>query len=366
MKVTKNGNRWQAPYRNEKGKRKFAYSRVSPKDAVDKAQEMQETCRTLVVSLPQFPEGSYAKFIYEQFTPHVYGGSVATTHAKYDGMLRNHILPVLALKQVSEIGLDDFNELKSSIRRVDKRAGKPSDAHVREILMLAKESMTLAHRLGLTKTLDWMLIKIPKKPQKKFRTLPDVEPIQKLLAAASGTWMYGPIVATLYLGFRRCEVTGLKKGNLKGMGVLVSEQLQIKKFGGQNPTKGRKHRFLPTPKSVWDLLINLSDPSSIYVFTKNGKPIDPNKITAEMPKLCAAAGIDPVTFHDLRSYYSSYLADENVNVVAIQELLGHGELSTTQRYVNAGDNAKREGIQKVVDRLAVKQNKSASDVSKQA
>ncbi|MCS7001775.1 MAG: site-specific integrase, partial [Dehalococcoidia bacterium] len=45
----------------------------------------------------------------------------------------------------------------------------------------------------------------------------------------------------------------------------------------------------------------------------------------------------PTTAHSLRHGFATYLAEEGANPAALQVLLGHESLNTTNRYVHASD-----------------------------
>jgi len=49
--------------------------------------------------------------------------------------------------------------------------------------------------------------------------------------------------------------------------------------------------------------------------------------------LCAKAGVKEFTFHNLRHWGASRLAEENVPLPDIQKLLGHTRATTTDTYI---------------------------------
>ena len=62
--------------------------------------------------------------------------------------------------------------------------------------------------------------------------------------------------------------------------------------------------------------------------------------------------IKPATFHTLRHSFATHLMEDGVDTRYIQELLGHGNIRTTERYTHVSDNALRK-IQSPVDKLVL-------------
>lgn len=50
------------------------------------------------------------------------------------------------------------------------------------------------------------------------------------------------------------------------------------------------------------------------------------------------------------------MADAGVNVVVIAEILGHGDIRTTQRYSHAMEEAKREAVERLAGAGAARQH----------
>jgi integrase len=104
-------------------------------------------------------------------------------------------------------------------------------------------------------------------------------------------------------------------------------------------------------------------PHSDYVFQnravwkdKEGKTVrrHPNygdRYTARrrfMRGLCKKAGIDKrIGFHALRRFFASMLADNREKLGTIQKLLGHANVSTTDRYIHRLKDDTRAAVKKI-------------------
>lgn len=64
---------------------------------------------------------------------------------------------------------------------------------------------------------------------------------------------------------------------------------------------------------------------------------------------CRKSELKDFTFHDLRHTFGTRLAEQNVDVVRIKELMGHKSIETTMRYMHATDCGKREAVATLVD-----------------
>jgi integrase/recombinase XerD len=83
-----------------------------------------------------------------------------------------------------------------------------------------------------------------------------------------------------------------------------------------------------------------------YIFLARGKnPVAPNSFRQALKRYLAIAGLDyRLTPHKLRHSYASHLLANGADIRAIQELLGHADLSSTQIYTKVTNAALHDTV----------------------
>ena len=82
-----------------------------------------------------------------------------------------------------------------------------------------------------------------------------------------------------------------------------------------------------------------------------GQPIGRTTVYDAFKKVCAATGIKNFRFHDVRHSFGSHLVMAGADLVTVKELMGHKNLSTTQRYLHLAREHKAQAVKKLADRL---------------
>ena len=136
---------------------------------------------------------------------------------------------------------------------------------------------------------------------------------------------------------------------LYGSGLRISEALGLKRRDVPLPGagdvlivtgKGNKTRMVPVLQNVLALVQDyvamcphpLPPEGPIFVGARGG-PLSPRIIQLTMERLRGALGLpDSATPHALRHSFATHLLSRGGDLRAIQELLGHASLSTTQIY----------------------------------
>ena len=181
-------------------------------------------------------------------------------------------------------------------------------------------------------------------PPKKGRTLPRVlseEETFRMLDEVKGTdprdLRDRAMLETMYgCGLRVSEVCGLKTDDIIADGEL------LRVLG-----KGSKERVVPIGKSAGRALtaylasardvFTKGDPSVEQVFvTRLKKPFTRQAVFKMIRARALAVGIAPerISPHVLRHCFASHMLQRGADIRAIQELLGHADIGTTQVYTH--------------------------------
>jgi integrase/recombinase XerC len=182
------------------------------------------------------------------------------------------------------------------------------------------------------------LVSTPKLPQK----LPRVPTIEEMNVVLDGTM---PEVASfperdrlmlelLYgCGIRNSELIGIHLDDIR----LSAEAILIR-------GKGKKERYVPFGDAVkaalaaylpvrQKLLAERKKTSAALLINQRGGRLTTRSVGRIIKKIAVAKGLSPdVHPHTLRHAFGTHLLEEGADLRAIQEMLGHERLSTTQRY----------------------------------
>ena len=143
------------------------------------------------------------------------------------------------------------------------------------------------------------------------------------------------ILETFYVtGMRLSELQGLDWEDLD----LIGEQVKVR-------GKGRKERIVPVgSRAVLALRRYLTlresavarpggDRRAVFV-SRRGRRLGPRAVQRVVHRLLDGIGADGLRVHSLRHTFATHMLDAGADLRAVQELLGHASLSTTQVYTH--------------------------------
>lgn len=175
-------------------------------------------------------------------------------------------------------------------------------------------------------------VRPPKLPKRLPRTLPPEQTAALMQSSDRSSELRDlALLAVMYgCGLRVSEVVGLN------MHDIDLHQFELRVFG-----KGRKERIVPLPDGaveyVQDYLAErtTSAEEAAVFLNRFGKRLSVRSVQRMLKDRALENGADiSVTPHRLRHSFATHLLAGGVDLRAIQELLGHASLATTERYTH--------------------------------
>lgn len=169
----------------------------------------------------------------------------------------------------------------------------------------------------------------------KERILTDEE--EKRLMEASSNHLKSVLIVALNTGMRRGEILNLRWTQID----FRMKRLRVEK------TKSGKIRYIPMNGILFEELLKLKDRNTHipYVFFNSETRSPFTTIKTAFNAACRRAEIQGLRFHDLRHTFATRLVEKGVDVFILQDLLGHSDISITQRYVHSNDEKKRKAVE---------------------
>lgn len=182
------------------------------------------------------------------------------------------------------------------------------------------------------------LVATPKLP-KKLPRVPTIEEMNSVLdgkmpEAAAFPERDRLMLELLYgCGIRNSELTGINLDDIR----LSTEAILIR-------GKGKKERYVPFGDSVKSALARYMPArqaalaethktTPALLINRRGGRLTTRSVGRIIKRIAVAKGLSPdVHPHTLRHAFGTHMLEEGADLRAIQELLGHERLATTQRY----------------------------------
>ena len=193
-------------------------------------------------------------------------------------------------------------------------------------------------REGVVEQNPAKLVATPKLP-KKLPRVPTIEEMNSVIDGQMPEVAAFPerdrlMLELLYgCGIRNSELTGINLDDIR----LSAEAVLIR-------GKGKKERYVPFGHSVktalamylperHKLLGAIHQHSAALLINRRGGRLTTRSVGRIIKKIAVARGLSPdVHPHTLRHAFGTHMLEEGADLRAIQELLGHERLATTQRY----------------------------------
>jgi len=278
--------------------------------------------------------------------------------ARDESVLRLHVLPALGNRQLAAVTPAEVQRLVNTwAQRAAPRTVRRQYDVIRALMRAAVESDRLVRS-------PCRGIKLPAPPAPEHHVLTAEE--VAALAEAVGPENEPMVWLAALLGLRWGECAGLRVGRIDFLNrrLTVAEQATRVAHGRIvfGPPKSRAgHRTLALPTELVDMLaqhlaargLNAGDAEALVFVSAEGGVIDYAhwRQRVWLPA-CRAAGVQGVTFHDLRRANATALVAEGVDLKTVQARLGHSDPRLTLAiYAQATSNADRRAAEAVAGRL---------------
>lgn len=202
----------------------------------------------------------------------------------------------------------------------------------------------------------------PVNPSLKLRAAPVDQTLPRVLQAdqvgqlleslRAGCDRDDPAVRRDRAMFELLYSTGIRVSELVGLnlGDLDRDNRTLRVLG-----KGRKERVVPYGRPAQEALeewvsngrARLATPGSgaaLFLGARGGR-IDARMVRARLERACLVAGVSTISPHGLRHSAATHMVEGGADLRAVQDLLGHSSLQTTQRYTHV-DAARLSAIVK--------------------
>lgn len=214
-----------------------------------------------------------------------------------------------------------------------------------------------------------------KEPAENVKYIKDWATVQRIIDNAQ-EWFKPIIYMAIYTGQRLGNILNLKWEQVD----LLNRRINI--HVKDSTTYGGKNHSVPIIDELYPILSAI-EPTSEYVFTHNGKHINnissvwqhifykwvivnpkdlqPNDVIERYyytkkdgtitehiyKRVLKSATLPYINFHALRHTAGTWLAQAGVNAKIIQSILGHSNISTTNKYMHASDDDQKKALDKI-------------------
>jgi integrase len=269
----------------------------------------------------------------------------ATRHA-YANAIDYHLVPAIGDVRLGELAPLHVERMLSQVGEgVGPKTLRNVHAVLRRALAMAVRAGLLTRNVAAREFVD-----APRVPADEPRAL-SIDEVHRLLETARGDRLAALFVMAVGTGLRQGELLGLAWEDVDLEAQRVSVRRELVRRDGRyqrvEPKTPQSRRAVPLAPSVVAALAahrervkaaGFVPTSTGPVFTNlRGEPLSGSWLTHHFYRLLDGSRIVRLPFHNLRTTYSSRLAEAGVSDLEIARLLGHSRIHTARKhYIAAG------------------------------
>ena len=330
--------------RTAQGKTLFRYTYGrTPEECEAKLAEL----RAAVKAGPQDPMYMAYEDVCAEWMSFIRTYAKESTAAVYAYTLRRYLLPRFGRYNVAEISEGKVNRYIAELakQKTHFRQGRFSAVTVANIAVILKMTLAFAQRhLSLPSSLRRLRLPSARKDSSRLPES-DWQRLRRIIMADSSKTAAAISLAAC-MGMRIGEICALRRSDIDfNSGVLsvrrtvqriytAEPQCRTKLLVGP-PKSLKSRRLLPLPALMAAKLRRQCRGryGDDFLFgTEKSRPLDPRTMQYRFKKYLAVHGIAYVNFHQLRHKFAGSCVENNFDLKALSEILGHSSISTTLNY----------------------------------
>lgn len=323
--------RKKAPVPSKSGARRWGEARERELFLAGPKQKEKKNVPTLSEFAPRYIDG-HARANRQK---------ASSVEAK-ESIFRNHLIPRLGNKSLDEIGDEDVQKLKAALTSSRKT--------INNVLSVLNHTLKVA--------MEWQVIdRLPCRVRLLKVAVPemsfyDFAEFERLVEAARtiDPRLHIAVLLAGEAGLRLGEIIALEQRDIDHQRGIVSVRRSAWRDQVDVPKGGRARRVPMTRRLAAALRGYRHLRGDRVLYRDDGQPLTPRTLGPWLAQAERRAGLDGQgAIHKLRHSFCSHLAMRGAPARAIQELAGHRDLTTTQRYMHLSPAA-IEGAIRLLDR----------------
>lgn len=245
--------------------------------------------------------------------------------------------------RISTLSQIDTQHIRQMVSRCHRRG--LSGRSLQRVLSGIRTFFNYLQKIGKVKNDPTAGIRAPKSPKPLPKTL-DVDQVGQLLEISGDSWIVTRDRAMLELfyssGLRLSELTSLdmsdidiRNGNVRVTGKgNKTRELPVGRFAREAIQQWLAVRNQLFTKKESTQEMGKKDINALFI-SKQGKRIHQRTVQQRLKFYSTRQGMhNPVNPHMLRHSFASHMLESSSDLRAVQELLGHANISTTQIYTH--------------------------------
>jgi integrase len=265
---------------------------------------------------------SFEEFIEQQYLPYV--RTYKRSWADDASLLKNHLLPRFGKCRLDEIARQDVQQMHQ-----DRRAAGAAPGSANRLLILMRYIYNLALR--------WEVAGVAANPCKGIPLLEENNKKERYLSADEAERLYHAVCRSENPMLRYIVpmliLTGARKREV--LDARWEDFNQARRIWRIPVTKAGKARYVPLSDGALNVLSSLpTTPACPWAFPnpETGRPYV--SIFYAWDTARRKADLSDVRIHDLRHSFASLLINSGRTLYEVQQILGHTQVKTTQRYAH--------------------------------